>query len=254
MPASMIRRLPRHASRHVLAGAALLGLAACGARPAPLPEAPVASAAPPASSQPPAPLPAPVHHEAAELDPALATATAPELFYVDFATTQGEFVVEVHRAWSPHGADRFYNLVKLGFFDDSRFFRAIPDFMVQFGIPGDPAVAGKWQNQQIPDDPPTQSNLRGFMSFAQTGRPNSRTTQVFICFANHPRLDQSGFTPFGQVIRGMENVDLLYKGYGEGAPGGTGPAQDRIEAEGNGYLDKEFPKLDHILYAKIVDH
>lgn len=239
------------ARRKLVAVAALCAsvLLACAPGPAPQPLPPVA---PSPSNPPPSPPPA-VHHAASELDPSLATAKAPETFLAEFTTTGGEFVVEVHRAWAPHGADRFYNLVKLGFFDDTRFFRAIPDFMVQFGISGDPSVAAKWQSQTIADDPVTQSNLRGFMSFAQTGRPNSRTTQVFICFLNHSQLDESGFAPFAKVVRGMDVVDGLYKGYGEGAPSGEGPSQERIVSEGNAYLDKDFPKLDRILSAHVVD-
>jgi peptidyl-prolyl cis-trans isomerase A (cyclophilin A) len=214
-------------------------------------EAPVTAALPP-SSGPALPSSSVPQHTPAELDPSLATAQAPETFLADFATTKGDFVVEVHRSWAPNGADRFYNLVKLGFYDDTRFFRAIPDFMVQFGIPGDPRVAAKWQNASIPDDPVAQSNLRGYVTFAQTGRPNSRSTQVFICYANHPRLDASGFAPFAKIARGMDVVDALYKGYGEGAPGGDGPSQDRIVSEGNAYLDREFAKLDRTLSARIV--
>jgi peptidyl-prolyl cis-trans isomerase A (cyclophilin A) len=227
----------------------------CGGPSAPpvAPEAPAVSASVPVSSPaPPAPLPSAAHHPAAELDPALATARAPEAFQAEFTTTKGQFVIEVHRSWAPNGADRFYNLVKMGFYDDTRFFRAIPDFMVQFGIPGDPQVAAKWRDASIPDDPVKQQNLRAFVTFAQTGRPNSRTTQIFICFENHPSLDASGFAPFGQVVRGMEVVDSLYKGYGEGAPNGSGPAQDRIQTEGNAYLDENFPKLDRILSTRLV--
>jgi peptidyl-prolyl cis-trans isomerase A (cyclophilin A) len=221
--------------------------------PAPVPAAtaataPAATAADNASA---APLPA-AHHTPAELDPSLATAQAPEEFQAEFTTTKGDFVVAAHRSWAPHGADRFYNLVKIGFFDDVRFFRAIPDFMVQFGIPGDPEVASRWRNASIADDPVTRSNLRGFVSFAQTSRPNSRTTQIFVCYQNHPRLDASGFAPFAQVVRGMEVVDSLYAGYGEGAPAGGGPDQERVQTEGNAYLDREFPKLDRILRARIV--
>jgi peptidyl-prolyl cis-trans isomerase A (cyclophilin A) len=236
-----------------VAGASFVGaLLACGAGPTPELQVPGTTAGPPPISEPaPPPTPA-LQHSPAELDPSLATAQAPETFFADFATTKGDFVVEVHRSWAPNGADRFYNLVKLGFYDDTRFFRAIPDFMVQFGIPGDPRVAAKWQNASIPDDPVTQSNLRGYMTFAQTGRPNSRSTQVFICYANHPRLDASGFAPFAKIARGMDVVDALYKGYGEGAPSGDGPSQDRIAGEGNAYLDREFPKLDRVLSTQIV--
>jgi peptidyl-prolyl cis-trans isomerase A (cyclophilin A) len=231
----------------------LTALAGCEPTFLPPPPAPAASASAPSAAAPSAPPPPAPHHAPSELDPSLATAKAPDVFLADFTTTQGDFVVEVHRTWAPHGADRFYNLVKLGFFDDTRFFRAIPDFMVQFGIPGDPQVAAKWRDATIDDDPVTQSNLRSFMSFAQTGQPNSRTTQVFICFQNHTRLDASGFTPFARVVKGMEVVDSLYKGYGEGAPGGQGPDQGRIQTEGNAYLDRDFPKLDRILKTQIVD-
>jgi peptidyl-prolyl cis-trans isomerase A (cyclophilin A) len=218
-----------------------------------MPPPPPPAVAPAPSPEAAAPPPQAVHHAPSELDPSLATAQAPEVFLVDFTTTQGDVVVEAHRSWAPHGADRFYDLVKLGFFDDTRFFRAIPDFMVQFGISGAPEVAAKWRDATIADDPVTQSNLRGFMSFAQTGQPNSRTTQVFICFENHARLDASGFAPFAKVVRGMEVVDNLYKGYGEGAPTGQGPDQGRIQAEGNAYLDRDFPKLDRILSTRIVE-
>ena len=194
-----------------------------------------------------------MHHAPSELDPSLATAQAPEVFLAEFTTTKGAFVVEARRSWAPHGADRFYNLVKIGFYDDTRFFRAIPDFMIQFGIHGDPEVAARWRGASIADDPVTQSNLRGFVSFAQTGRPDSRTTQIFICYENHPRLDASGFAPFARVVRGMEVVYDLYAGYGEGAPGGDGPDQERVQTEGNAYLDREFPRLDQILRTRIVE-
>ncbi len=229
-------------------------VAAMACEPTFLPPPPPAVAVPAPSSAEPAPPPPPAaRHAASELDPSLATAQAPEVFLADFTTTKGDFVVEAHRTWAPHGADRFYNLVKLGFYDDTRFFRAIPDFMVQFGIPGDPEVSAKWRDATMADDPVTQSNLRGFMSFAQTGQPNSRTTQVFICFENHPRLDASGFAPFAKVVRGMDVVDNFYKGYGEGAPSGQGPDQGRVQKEGNAYLDQEFPKLDRILKTRIVE-
>ncbi len=224
--------------------------------PAPPPPAtppPAAASASPAATPSTSASSAATQHAASELDPSLATAQAPAIFLAEFTTTKGDFVVEVHREWAPNGADRFYNLIKLGFFDDTRFFRVIPDFMVQFGIPGDPAVAAKWREATLTDDPVTQSNLRGFMSFAKTGRPNSRTTQVFICFENHVRLDASGFAPFAKVTRGMEVVDSLYKGYGEGAPNGQGPDQNRIQTDGNAYLDRDFPKLDRILRTRIVE-
>jgi peptidyl-prolyl cis-trans isomerase A (cyclophilin A) len=234
-----------------------MGAIACGAGPSAMPVTPEAtstdatsasaSAAPSASSLPPA-----VHHAAAELAPSLATAHAPDVFTAQFTTTKGDFFIEAHRDWAPNGVDRFYNLVKLGFFDDTRFFRAIRDFMVQFGIPGDPQVAAQWEGRNIQDDPVTQSNMRGYATFAQTGQPNSRTTQIFILFENHTSLDRGGFAPFGKVTKGMDVVDSLYKGYGEGAPTGPGPAQERIQNEGNAYLDQDFPKLDRVLQARIV--
>jgi peptidyl-prolyl cis-trans isomerase A (cyclophilin A) len=198
------------------------------------------------------PTPAPVHHAPAELDPALATERAPDLYRARFATSNGTFVIEVHRDWAPNGADRFYHLVKMGFYDDTRFFRAISGFMVQFGIPGDPGVAAKWREARIPDDAAKQSNLRGYVAFAQTSSPNSRTTQVFIDYGDNAQLDASNFAPFGKVVDGMDVVNTLYKGYGEGAPNGDGPSQDRIQSEGNAYLDADFPKLDRIVTAQIV--
>lgn len=186
------------------------------------------------------------------LDPANAKETAPNVFKAKFTTTKGDFVIEVHRDWSPNGADRFYNLVKLGFYDDTRFFRAVDGFMVQFGISGDPAVSSKWQEHGIPDDPVKHSNTRGTVTFAQKGTPGSRTTQIFINSVDNARLDPSRFAPFGEVVQGMEVVDSLFKGYGEGAPMGMGPDQGHIQAEGNAYLDAKFPKLDGVKKAEIV--
>lgn len=185
------------------------------------------------------------------LDPSKAKEKAPDLFKAKFTTTKGDFVIEVHRDWSPSAADRFYSLVKMGFYDDTRFFRAIDGFMVQFGISGNPAVSSKWQEQGIPDDVVKQSNKRGFVTFAQRNTPNTRTTQVFINYGDNSRLDASRFVPFGQVVQGMDVVDALYKGYGEGSPMGAGPDQGRIQAEGNAYLDAKFPKLDGIQRAQL---
>jgi len=186
------------------------------------------------------------------LDPSKANAKAPDVFKAKFTTTKGDFVVEVHRDWAPNGADRFYNLVKMGFYDDTRFFRAIDGFMVQFGINGDPMVNSKWQNAGIPDDTGTQSNTKGMVTFAQRGMPGSRTTQVFVNYGDNSRLDASHFTPFGKVVTGMDVVDSLYKGYGEGAPMGHGPDQGSIQSQGNAYLDANFPKLDGIKHAEIA--
>jgi peptidyl-prolyl cis-trans isomerase A (cyclophilin A) len=182
---------------------------------------------------------------------AASEARAPDTYKVRFATTKGDFVVTVERKWAPVGADRFYTLVKSGYYDGARFFRVLPGFVVQFGIAGDPALTAKWRNANLPDDPVTQSNRRGTVSFA-TGGPNTRTTQVFINLSDsNARLDANGFSPFGAVSQGMEIVDQFCSDYGEGAPRGSGPAQDRVEAEGNAYLEREFPKLDYIKKAAI---
>jgi len=184
-------------------------------------------------------------------NPAALTEKAPDTFRVNFDTTKGPFVVTVHRDWAPNGADRFYNLVKAGFYDDVRFFRVIPNFMAQFGIHGTPAVMSAWRSAQIKDDPVKQSNQRGFVVFATAG-PNTRTTQLFINFKDNSSLDKQGFAPFGEVTKGMDVVDKIYDGYGEGAPRGKGPEQGRLQNEGNAYLVKEFPKLDYIKTATVA--
>jgi peptidyl-prolyl cis-trans isomerase A (cyclophilin A) len=178
-------------------------------------------------------------------NPAALTEKAPDVFKAEFDTSKGKFVVEVHRDWAPIGADRFYNLVKNGFYDDVRFFRVIKGFMAQFGIHGNPQVQSAWRNAQIKDDPVKESNRRGYVVFATAG-PNTRTTQLFINFGDNAGLDKQGFAPFGRVTSGMDVVDKLYNEYGEGAPSGKGPNQGRIQAEGNAYLNKEFPRLDYI--------
>jgi peptidyl-prolyl cis-trans isomerase A (cyclophilin A) len=186
------------------------------------------------------------------MDPAALNEKAPDTYQARFATSKGDFVIEVTRAWAPLGADRFYNLVKNGYYDDCRFFRVVYGFMVQFGINGDPALNSVWQSARIPDDPGSQSNKRGFVTFATAG-PGTRTTQVFINFTDHNvDLDSKGFVPFGQVIEGMEVVNKLFSGYGEGAPRGHGPDQNRLQREGNAYLIKQFAKLDYIKTASIV--
>lgn len=184
--------------------------------------------------------------------PKLANEKAPEKFRVAFETTAGPFVVEAVRAWSPEGVDRFYNLVKIGFFDEIAFFRVIDGFMVQFGIHGDPAVSRAWKRATIKDDPVVKSNERGMLSFAKTNRPHSRTTQIFINFSDNTNLDAMGFSPFARVVEGIESVDAIYK-VGEGAPRGKGPNQQRIQSQGNAYLKKSYPKLDYIESARILD-
>ena len=179
------------------------------------------------------------------------TERAPATFSANFDTSKGQFVITVTRDWAPIGADRFYNLVKNGFYDDVRFFRVINGFMAQFGIHGTPAVQASWRTAQIKDDPVKQSNKRGYVVFATAG-PNTRTTQLFINFGDNTSLDKQGFAPFGQVSKGMDVVDMIYNGYGEGAPRGKGPEQGRIQNEGNAYLMKEFPRLDYIKSATIA--
>ncbi len=178
--------------------------------------------------------------------------TAPETYDVKFDTSAGEFVIKVTRAWAPNGADRFYNLVKNGFYDEARFFRAVPNFMVQFGLHANPTITRVWQAARIPPDKVTQSNKKGFVTFAMGATPDTRTTQVFINFRNNANLDAMGFAPFGEVVKGIENVDKIYTGYGEGAPRGGGPAQGRVANEGNPYLIKSFPKLDYVKTATIA--
>jgi peptidyl-prolyl cis-trans isomerase A (cyclophilin A) len=183
--------------------------------------------------------------------PASLTEKAPESFKARFETSKGSFTVEVTRSLSPNGADRFYNLVRAGYFTDVEFFRVISGFMCQFGIHGDPKVSAAWREARIPDDPVKASNTLGAITFATAG-PNTRTTQLFINFADNKSLDGMGFSPFGKVIGGMEVVDQIYSGYGEGAPRGLGPDQGRVQQEGNAYLKKEFPKLDYIKSAVIL--
>ncbi len=186
------------------------------------------------------------------LDPRQATERAPDTFAVELTTTKGPVVIEVTRAWSPHGADRFYNLVKIGYFTDVAFFRVLEGFMAQAGIHGDPRVNRAWRDANIPDDPAAgQSNTRGMVSFAMAG-PNTRTTQFFINYGDNSRLDSMGFTPFGRV-RDMRAVDALYNGYGEGAPRGRGPSQALIQSRGNEYLRQSFPELDYIVSARVLE-
>jgi peptidyl-prolyl cis-trans isomerase A (cyclophilin A) len=186
------------------------------------------------------------------MNPAQLNEKAPDVYQAKFDTTKGVFVIEVTRAWAPLGADRFYNLVKNGWYDNCRFFRVITDFMVQFGINGDPKLNGIWRQARIQDDPVKESNKRGYVSFAMAG-PNTRTTQVFINFSDrNTQLDGMGFSPFGKVVEGTKVVDSIYSGYGEGAPRGNGPDQNKVQMEGNAYLEKSFPKLDYIKTATIV--
>lgn len=185
------------------------------------------------------------------LDPSKLNEQAPDVFSARFETSKGPFVIEVHRSWAPNGADRFYNLVNNGFYDDTRFFRVVSGFMAQFGIHGDPKVSEVWKPAMIEDDPVKATNTRGMVSFAMRG-PATRTTQLFINYVDNIRLDPMGFAPIGQVVEGMDVVDALYSGYGEGAPRGRGPDQGRMQSEGNSYLAAEFPELDYVKSARIV--
>jgi peptidyl-prolyl cis-trans isomerase A (cyclophilin A) len=179
------------------------------------------------------------------LAPTSMTEQAPGAFAAEFRTTKGDFTVKVSRVWAPLGADRFYNLVKHGFFADAAFFRVVPGFIIQFGLSSDPAVNRVWRSASIKDDPVTQSNKPGYITFATAG-PNTRTTQLFINFGNNAFLDSQGFAPFGQVTLGMDVVGKLYSGYGER------PDQGAITSQGKAYLDKNFPNIDRIQSAMIV--
>ena len=196
-----------------------------------------------AQAPPPAPAAAPAP---SLMNPSTLKAQAPDLFRAKFTTTKGDFVVEVHRAWAPLGADRFYNLVVNKFFDDAAFFRYVPNFIVQFGLPASPAIGKVWQSANIKDDPVKHGNTRGTLVFATAG-PNTRTTQFFINFADNTPLDAQGFAAFGQVVSGMNIAEGLYSGYGEK------PDQGQITAQGKAYLDKSFPKLDTIKSTTIVE-
>jgi peptidyl-prolyl cis-trans isomerase A (cyclophilin A) len=189
--------------------------------------------------------------ELREPDPANLARQAPDSFRVRFETSRGPFVVQVVRAWAPHGVDRFYYLVSNGFYDGVKFFRVVPNFVAQFGIHGDPAISEVWRERTIPDDSVRQSNLPGFLTFAKGG-PNSRTTQLFINRRDNSRLDAMGFPPIGRIVEGQPAADSIYAGYGDGAPRGGGPEQDMIQRQGNAYLEQAFPRLDSIVRARVV--
>jgi len=180
------------------------------------------------------------------MNPGSLKARAPDVYRVKFTTTKGDFVIEVNRAWAPIGADRFYNLVRNGFFTDASFFRVIPGFVAQFGIPANSRIAAAWQNANILDDRVMQSNKKGTITFATTAEPNTRTTQLFLNLADNTPLDSQGFAPFGTVTEGMDVVLNLYGGYGDR------PQQDLIQSQGKAYLDKNFPQLDSIKSATVI--
>jgi len=235
-----------------------MGLALCGCKKeqpaeAPPAEQPKAEAPAPAPAQPAEATSAPAAAPKPGFDRALLRAAmlkdkAPDTFQVKFATTRGDFTVTVHREWAPMGADRFYNLVKHHFYDNASFFRVVPGFVVQFGLSAYPPVNAAWRTANLKDDPVTQSNKRGYLTFATAG-PNTRTTQVFISLKDNARLDGMGFAPFGVVDgAGMKVVEMFYDQYGDDA----GPDQGQIEAQGKPYLDKGWPKLDSIKTATLV--
>ena len=199
----------------------------------------------PTPAPPPKPLPEP---DAKLLAPNEANAQAPAKFKVKFTTTKGEFIIEAHRAWAPNGVDRFYNLVKVGYFNDIALFRAVKNFMVQFGIHGHPKVAAAWSRANIKDDPLKETNNRGRLTYAKAG-PNTRSTQFFINYKDNVQLDRmGGFPAIGEVIKGMDVVDKFYKGYGES----TTSQQGNITRKGNRFLRKRYPKLDYIKSAELV--
>ena len=180
-------------------------------------------------------------------NPAALTETAPDTYRARLETSQGVIVIEAHRDWAPYAADRFYNLVKNGFYDNARFFRVLSGFMAQFGLNADPDIQRAWSLAGLPDEPTKQSNTRGFVSFARESSPNSRYTMVFINYKDNSYLDSEGFPPFGQVVTGMDVADKLFSGYGRT----NVPDQRRIVSEGNAYLSAEYPKLDFITRARI---
>lgn len=177
--------------------------------------------------------------------------TAPATYRVLMATSIGEVIMEVHRAWAPIGADRFYNLAKGGFYDDTRVYRVLGGFMAQFGLNADPYVSQAWKTQFLVDDPVIESNTRGRVAFAKGGR-HTRTTEIFISYKDNRALDDEGFAPIGEVIEGMEVVDAFYADYGDGPPRGDGPYQAMAAARGNDYLDADFPDLTRILTVTVT--
>lgn len=179
--------------------------------------------------------------------------TAPAEYKVNMQTSKGDVVILAHRDWSPVGADHFYELTKMHFYDGNRFFRCLPGFVVQWGINGDPDTNKTWREIAIRDDPPKISNKPGTVVFAMAG-PNSRSTQIFVNLGDNSRsLDAQGFTPFGEVVRGMDNIAHVDMEYGDGPPNGGGPSQDAIADIGNPYLEEHFPRLDYIKTARIIE-
>ena len=184
--------------------------------------------------------------------PAPKAIVVPDVYRAKFETTKGDFVVEVTRAWAPRGADRFHELLRMYYFDEGRFFRVLPGFIAQFGIHKDFDVHAKWRELVIADDPSKEKNLRGTLTFAQSG-PNTRATEVFINLKDNPDLDDQGFTPFGKIVEGVDIIDTLYSGYGELGPKGKGPDAGRAENEANEYIVPRFPQLDYTKRARSLE-
>lgn len=220
---------------------------AAAPKPAPAEANPVESAPPeiPTANEP-SGKPAASGTMPAQPTPARVPQKDPNIVTVRLKTTKGDIDIELHKDWAPLGVARFQELVESGYFDNARFFRVVPGFVVQFGIAANPLLTSKWQGTEIQDDPVLQSNTRGIVTFATAGR-NTRTTQLFINLGDNPRLDNMGFAPIGRVVRGMDAVDSIDSRYGEA------PQQPRIEAEGEAYLSREFPNLDKIISARVID-
>jgi homoserine O-acetyltransferase len=179
---------------------------------------------------------------------------APDVYRARFETNKGNFVVEVERAWAPLGADRFYNLVRFGFYDDQRIFRVLANYIVQWGLSGDPAITAAWKGRTFPDDPPKESNVRGTIGFSSLVPKDTRLTQVYVNYRDNSRNDTTGVVPFGRIIQGMEVLDSLYSGYGSRSGGGMRQGeQDSLLIQGNAYLDRAFPLLDRLIRARIID-
>ncbi len=237
-----------------LAVVALMGIfgfctPASGQTPAQTPAKPKAATAPKAATSAKAGTSVARAYDRALLRPALLKEKAPGTFQIKFTTTRGDFVVTVNRAWAPIGADRFYNLVKHHFYDNASFFRVVPGFVVQFGLSAYPPVSAAWEKANLQDEPVTQSNKRGYLTYAKTSMPNTRSTQIFINLKDNASLDRQGFSPFGFVdAQGMKVVDMLYDQYGDSG----GPDQDQISKLGKPYIDKGWPKLDSIKTATLV--
>lgn len=234
----------------VLGGLFGFAAVATAQTPAPAPAKPSTAAAPKAGATAKSAATAATAYDRALLRPALLNEKAPETYQVKFVTTRGEFTVAVTRSWAPIGADRFYNLVKHHFYDNASFFRVVPGFVVQFGLSAYPAVSLAWANANLKDEPVIQSNKRGYLTYAKTSMPNTRSTQIFINLKDNAALDRQGFSPFGVVdAEGMKVVEMFYDQYGDSTPP---EYQDLIAKSGKPYLDKNWPKLDSIKTATLV--